>query len=54
MAKHAEKLVATNGKSDTVKVLQQRVEEVELEERVDVLISEPLGSCASPFVFHLH
>ena len=44
MAQRAEKLAAGNGLSDVVKVINQRVEEVLLEEeRVDVLISEPLG-----------
>jgi len=43
MAKNAEKLAATNNLSSTVTVLQQRVEDVQLDERVDVLISEPLG-----------
>ena len=43
MAKHAAKLAAGNGLSHIVQVINQRVEEVELEERVDILISEPLG-----------
>ena len=43
MAAKAVKLAAGNGLSGVVQVLNQRVEEVELEERVDVLISEPLG-----------
>ena len=43
MASKAEKLVAGNGMSDVIKVINKRVEEVTLDERVDVLISEPLG-----------
>merc|ERR1712066_534167 len=43
MARKAEKLVEANGLSSTVTVLQQVVEEVDLDQRVDVLISEPLG-----------
>ena len=43
MALKAEKLAAGNGLKDTVTVLNQRVEDVRLDERVDVLISEPLG-----------
>lgn len=43
MAINAKKLAEGNGLGDVVKVLNQRVEEVELDERVDVLISEPLG-----------
>lgn len=43
MAAKAQKLAAGNGLSDVVKVINKKVEEVELDERVDVLISEPLG-----------
>lgn len=43
MARSAEKLAAGNGLQDVVTVINKRVEEVELDERVDVLISEPLG-----------
>ena len=43
MAAKAETLIVANGKQDVIEVLNQKVEEVELDERVDVLISEPLG-----------
>ena len=43
MAAKAEKLVESNGLSDVITVINQRVEDVTLDERVDVLISEPLG-----------
>ena len=43
MARHAEQLAAANGLAGEVSVLNQRVEDVELDERVDILISEPLG-----------
>ncbi len=43
MASKADKLAKANGLGDVVTVLNQRVEEVSLDERVDVLISEPLG-----------
>ena len=43
MARNAEKLAKSNGLGDVVTVLNERVEEVTLDERVDVLISEPLG-----------
>ena len=43
MAAKAEKLAKGNGLGDVVKVINQKVEEVTLDERVDVLISEPLG-----------
>lgn len=43
MALKAEKLAAGNGLQDIVTVVNKRVEEVTLDEKVDVLISEPLG-----------
>eukprot|EP00308_Calcidiscus_leptoporus_P017094 CAMPEP_0119356582 /NCGR_PEP_ID=MMETSP1334-20130426/5153_1 /TAXON_ID=127549 /ORGANISM="Calcidiscus leptoporus, Strain RCC1130" /LENGTH=403 /DNA_ID=CAMNT_0007370655 /DNA_START=69 /DNA_END=1280 /DNA_ORIENTATION=+ len=43
MARNAEKLVAANGLDSVITVLNQRVEEVQLDERVDILLSEPLG-----------
>ena len=43
MASKAEKLASGNGLSDVIKVVNQRVEDVKLDSRVDVLISEPLG-----------
>ena len=43
MAAKAEKLAAGNGLSDVVEVINKKVEDVTLDERVDVLISEPLG-----------
>ena len=43
MAAKAEKLAQGNGLAGVVKVINQKVEEVTLDERVDVLISEPLG-----------
>lgn len=43
MAAKAVKLAAGNGLSEIVTVLNQRVEDVLLPERVDIIISEPLG-----------
>ena len=43
MASKAEKLTRGNGLSDVVKVINKRVEDVQLDSRVDVLVSEPLG-----------
>ena len=43
MAVKAKKLVHANGMDGVITVVNQKVEEVDLEERVDVLISEPLG-----------
>ena len=54
MALKAEKLAAGNGLQNVVTVINKRVEEVTLDEKVDVLISEPLGialvneRCAPP------
>ena len=43
MATHAKKLVEANGLGDVVEILQSTVEEVELPEQVDVIISEWMG-----------
>uniref|UniRef100_A0A7S1C457 type I protein arginine methyltransferase n=1 Tax=Bicosoecida sp. CB-2014 TaxID=1486930 RepID=A0A7S1C457_9STRA len=43
MADSAKKLVEANGMSDRIKVIKGKVEEVELPEKVDVIISEPMG-----------
>ena len=43
MARHAEKLAGANGLGEVVQVINKRVEDVALDQRVDVLISEPLG-----------
>jgi len=43
MALKAEKLVKGNDLDNIIKVVNQKVEEVTLDERVDVLVSEPLG-----------
>ena len=47
MARHAEKLAAGNGLSDVVQVLNQRVEEVKLDAKVDVRLPAPLATRAS-------
>lgn len=39
----AEKLAKANGMSDRVKVIKGKIEEIELPEKVDVIISEPIG-----------
>jgi len=44
MAHNAKRLVAGNGLSHIVEVINGRVEEVEIPEEVDVLISEPMGN----------
>lgn len=43
MAALAERLVAANGLSDRITVIRGKVEEVELPEPVDVIVSEPMG-----------
>jgi len=43
VAKHARTLVEKNGFSDIITVLEGKVEEVEINEKVDVIISEPMG-----------
>lgn len=39
----ARKLVESNGYSQVIKVIQGRIEEIELPEKVDIIISEPIG-----------
>ncbi|KAL1129504.1 hypothetical protein AAG570_012449 [Ranatra chinensis] len=43
MAQHAETLVRANHVQDKIKVIAGKIEEVELPESVDVIISEPMG-----------
>jgi len=43
MARHAKKLLAANGLSSRIEVIHGKIEEVELPEKVDTVISEPMG-----------
>lgn len=43
MANYARKLVEANGLSNVIKVIAGKIEEVDIPEPVDVLISEPMG-----------
>jgi histone-arginine methyltransferase CARM1 len=43
MAKHAETLVETNKLSDRIIVIPGKIEEIQLPEQVDIIISEPMG-----------
>ena len=43
MATHARKLIKANGLDDVIEVIQSTVEEIELPEKVDVIISEWMG-----------
>uniref|UniRef100_A0A8C5NX36 Protein arginine N-methyltransferase 2 n=1 Tax=Jaculus jaculus TaxID=51337 RepID=A0A8C5NX36_JACJA len=45
MAQHTGQLVMQNGFADTITVFQQKVEDVVLPEKVDVLVSEWMGTC---------
>lgn len=45
MAQHTGQLVQQNGFADTITVFQQKVEDVVLPEKVDVLVSEWMGTC---------
>ncbi|XP_069472132.1 protein arginine N-methyltransferase 2 isoform X3 [Ambystoma mexicanum] len=45
IAQYTEQLVAHNGLQDLITVFQQKVEDVILPEKVDVLISEWMGTC---------
>lgn len=43
MAQYAEQMVAANGLSDKIRVIAGKIEEIELPQHVDVIISEPMG-----------
>ncbi|ETN64413.1 histone-arginine methyltransferase CARM1 [Anopheles darlingi] len=43
MAQYAQQLVSSNNLSDKIVVIAGKIEEIELPERVDVIISEPMG-----------
>ena len=43
IAKYAQKLIKSNGFEDVIVLIRGQVEEVELPEKVDVLLSEPMG-----------
>ena len=43
MAENARTLVEANGLSDRIEVVQEKLEDLELPEKVDVIVSEPMG-----------
>jgi type I protein arginine methyltransferase len=43
MAQYAQELVAANNLSDRITVIAGKIEEIELPEKVDIIISEPMG-----------
>ena len=47
MATHARTLIAANGLADVIEVFQCAAEELQLPEKVDIIISEWMG-CAAP------
>lgn len=43
MAEHAQKLIETNKRGNVITVIAGKIEEIELPEKVDIIISEPMG-----------
>ncbi|XP_022100199.1 histone-arginine methyltransferase CARMER-like [Acanthaster planci] len=43
IAEHAQKLVEANNLADRIKILAGKIEEVQVPEQVDIIISEPMG-----------
>ena len=43
IAMHANRLVAANKVDDVIKVVSGKIEEIEIPEKVDMIISEPMG-----------
>lgn len=43
MAQYAQQLVASNNMSDRITVIAGKIEEIELPEKVDIIVSEPMG-----------
>ncbi|CAF0716934.1 unnamed protein product [Brachionus calyciflorus] len=43
MAQHANALIKSNGMQNKIKVIAGKIEDIELPEKVDVIISEPMG-----------
>lgn len=43
MAEHAQKLIETNKRGNVIQVIAGKIEEIELPEKVDIIISEPMG-----------
>uniref|UniRef100_A0A8C9CAN8 Protein arginine N-methyltransferase 2 n=1 Tax=Phocoena sinus TaxID=42100 RepID=A0A8C9CAN8_PHOSS len=54
MAQHTGQLVMQNGFADIITVFQQKVEDVLLPEKVDVLVSEWMGTCLLMMKGELH
>eukprot|EP00947_MAST-08B_sp_MAST-8B-sp1_P002657 g2657.t1 len=43
IAPHAERLIEANGLSDRIEIVRGKVQDVQLPEKVDVIVSEPMG-----------
>lgn len=43
MAQYAQQLISANGLGERIQVIAGKIEEVELPEKVDIIISEPMG-----------
>ena len=43
MAQHAQVLIKSNNMQNKIKVIPGKIEEIELPEKVDIIISEPMG-----------
>lgn len=43
MAQYAQQLISANNLSDRIQVIAGKIEEIELPEKVDIIISEPMG-----------
>lgn len=48
MAEHAQKLIETNKRGNVITVIAGKIEEIELPEKVDIIISEPMGELNRP------
>lgn len=44
MAEHAQRLIETNKRGNVIQVIAGKIEEIELPELVDIIISEPMGT----------
>lgn len=55
MAEHAQRLIETNKRGNVITVIAGKIEEIELPEKVDIIISEPMGELNGiQFLFTFH
>jgi len=43
MANYAEKLAAANGYGDVVRIIRGKIEDITIDEKIDIIVSEPMG-----------